>query len=192
MAGVFLLSGVFRSVGFTGYNTLQFADVPAAQMNGATTLSSTVVQLANGLGIALAALGVRAVDAVSGPGAGGGLLGYRVALVALAAVAALSIVAPLRLPARRGGARAPPAPRPAFTLRPGLPPGQADAGREHDPAARRPAAPRQLRLTGGRGATKTAPRPSPARRRLPPPASKALTVTTSRATRSRCSDGQPA
>ena len=50
MAAIFLLSGVFRSVGFTGYNTLQFADVPAEQMNGASTLSSTVTQLANGLG----------------------------------------------------------------------------------------------------------------------------------------------
>ncbi|WP_238012270.1 MFS transporter [Dactylosporangium sp. AC04546] len=98
MAAVFLLSGVFRSVGYTGYNTMQFADVPAGQMNGASTLSSTVVQLANGLGIALAAVTVRAVDAVAHPAAPSGLLGYRVALVALAVVAVLSTVALLRLP----------------------------------------------------------------------------------------------
>ncbi len=98
MAAVFVLSGAFRSVGYTGYNTMQFADVPAAQMNGASTLSSTVVQLANGLGVALAALSVRAVEAVAGP-AGSGPLGYRVALVALAVVAVLSTAALLRLPA---------------------------------------------------------------------------------------------
>ncbi|WP_327000303.1 MFS transporter [Dactylosporangium sp. NBC_01737] len=99
MATVFLLSGVFRSVGYTGYNTLQFADVPAEQMNGASTLSSTVVQLANGLGVALAAVCVRAVDAVTHPAATDGPLGYRVALVALAVVAVLSTLALLRLPA---------------------------------------------------------------------------------------------
>ncbi|MFC5004648.1 MFS transporter [Dactylosporangium cerinum] len=88
-AGIFLLSGVFRSVGFTGYNTLQFADVPAEQMNGASTLSSTVTQLANGLGVALAAVCVRAVDATAG---------YRFALLVMAAVAVLSMAALLRLP----------------------------------------------------------------------------------------------
>ncbi|MEV4509924.1 MFS transporter [Dactylosporangium sp. NPDC049525] len=98
MAAVFLLSGVFRSVGFTGYNTLQFADVPAGQMNGASTLSSTVIQLANGLGVALAALCVRAVDAAAPPAGADGPLGYRVALVALAVLALCSTVALLRLP----------------------------------------------------------------------------------------------
>ncbi|MFC4038403.1 MFS transporter [Dactylosporangium siamense] len=89
IAGIFLLSGVFRSVGFTGYNTLQFADVPAEQMNGASTLSSTVTQLANGLGVALAAVCVRAVDATAG---------YRFALLIMAVVAVLSTAALLRLP----------------------------------------------------------------------------------------------
>ncbi|MET7397019.1 MFS transporter [Dactylosporangium sp. NPDC005572] len=98
MAAVFLLSGVFRSVGYTGYNTMQFADVPAGLMNGANTLSATIVQLANGLGVALAAVTVRAVDATTDPTAASGPLGYRVALVALAVLAALSTAALLRLP----------------------------------------------------------------------------------------------
>jgi EmrB/QacA subfamily drug resistance transporter len=95
MAAIFLLSGVFRSVGFTGYNTLQFADVPAEQMNGASTLSSTVTQLANGLGVAVAALCVRALDVADVADVADG---YRFALLVMAVVAGLSMAALLRLP----------------------------------------------------------------------------------------------
>jgi EmrB/QacA subfamily drug resistance transporter len=72
IAVVLFLSGVFRSIGFSGYNSLQFADIPAEQMTGANTLSSTIGQLAAGLGVAVGALALRLSDAVlgaSGPGA---------------------------------------------------------------------------------------------------------------------------
>lgn len=97
---VLLLSGIFRSIGFTGYGTLQFADVPPGQMNGASTLSSAFSQLASGMGVALAAVGVRAVE-LSAPALDifdDGLLGYRAALIAMATLALLSATALLRLP----------------------------------------------------------------------------------------------
>lgn len=51
-----LASGVFRSIGFTAYNTIVFADVAQDEMNNANTLVSTIQQLTMGLGVAIGAL----------------------------------------------------------------------------------------------------------------------------------------
>ncbi len=69
LAAVLFLSGVLRSVGFSAYNTLQFMDVPKARMAGANTLSSTISQIATGLGIAVAALILRGAGALLAPDA---------------------------------------------------------------------------------------------------------------------------
>jgi hypothetical protein len=87
-AAVLFLSGAFRSIGFSGYNSLQFADISADQMNAANTLSSTIGQLATGLGVAVGALALRlsagVVDALA-PSLG--LLGhYQFAFGLLAAL----------------------------------------------------------------------------------------------------------
>lgn len=97
---VFLLSGVFRSVGFTGYGTLQFAEVPASEMNGANTLSSTLTQLATGLGVAVAAVSIRLIDlgADAVGAAEGGLAGYRGTLLLMALLTVVSLIGALRLP----------------------------------------------------------------------------------------------
>ncbi|MET0843660.1 MAG: MFS transporter [Mycetocola sp.] len=58
-------SGVFRSIGFSGYNSVQFADVPPELMSRANTLASTMQQVATGLGIAVAALVVRVMTAAA-------------------------------------------------------------------------------------------------------------------------------
>lgn len=55
------LSGMSRSVGFTAYNTIAFADVSANEMTAANTLSSTLQQLAAGLGITLRATTVSRI-----------------------------------------------------------------------------------------------------------------------------------
>ncbi|MET3721978.1 MULTISPECIES: MFS transporter [unclassified Arthrobacter] len=67
-AAVLVASGVLRSIGFSAYNTLQFADVPKARMTGANTLSSTIAKIASGLGVAVGALILRAAQAML-PGA---------------------------------------------------------------------------------------------------------------------------
>jgi EmrB/QacA subfamily drug resistance transporter len=55
LAAIFMLliiSGAARSLGFTSYIGLQYADVPSEQMGSANPLSSTAQQLATALGIA--------------------------------------------------------------------------------------------------------------------------------------------
>jgi MFS family permease len=57
---VLVLSGVFRSIGFTAYNTIVFADVPPDEIGNANTLTSTIQQLTTGFGVAVGALALRA------------------------------------------------------------------------------------------------------------------------------------
>ncbi|HTJ69278.1 MAG TPA: MFS transporter [Actinospica sp.] len=52
-------SGAFRSIGFTVYNTVAYADVDAAGLADANTLSSSIQQLAVGLGAATGAMALR-------------------------------------------------------------------------------------------------------------------------------------
>lgn len=66
VALVLFASGVFRSIGFSGYNSLQFADIGERQMAGANTLSSTIGQVAAALGVAFGALALRIGDGLFG------------------------------------------------------------------------------------------------------------------------------
>jgi EmrB/QacA subfamily drug resistance transporter len=67
IAVVLVLSGVFRSVGFSAYNSLQFADIEPKDLADANTLSSTLQQVAAGLGVAVGALLLRLSDHAVGP-----------------------------------------------------------------------------------------------------------------------------
>jgi MFS family permease len=99
------LSGVFRSIGFSGYNSLQFADIAPAQMADANTLSSTVQQIAAGLGVAVGALTVRAADTVLHavrPEAGE-QAAYQVAFVVLAVIMVYPVLEGLLGLHRRAG-----------------------------------------------------------------------------------------
>jgi EmrB/QacA subfamily drug resistance transporter len=60
IALIVLLSGVARSVGMTGYSTLALSDVPPEQMRDANAVSATAFQLFSGLGVAVAAIALRA------------------------------------------------------------------------------------------------------------------------------------
>ncbi|MBM2623086.1 MFS transporter [Actinoplanes sp. LDG1-06] len=95
---VLLLSGVFRSTGFTTYNTVAFADVPPARMTSANTLMSTVQELGAGLGVALGALLVRLGDAFTS----GAESPFRVAFVLLAVLLLAPAVEAFRLPRTAG------------------------------------------------------------------------------------------
>ena len=80
------VSGVFRSIGFSAYNSLAFADVEPGRMTPANTLMTTVQELGGGLGIAVGALLLRLgepVTAVIGL-ADDATSPYRVAFVLLA------------------------------------------------------------------------------------------------------------
>ncbi len=56
--------GMFRSIGFTAYNTLYLADIAPEELNNANTLASTVQQLTMGLGVAVGALSLYAATPI--------------------------------------------------------------------------------------------------------------------------------
>ncbi len=68
LAALLVVSGAARSVGFTAYNTMAFADVEPPEMTRANTLSSTVQQVAAGFGVAVAAVVLRAAAPLGGQG----------------------------------------------------------------------------------------------------------------------------
>jgi EmrB/QacA subfamily drug resistance transporter len=98
------LSGIFRSIGFTAYNTAAFADVPAERMTSANTLMSTVQELGAGLGVAVGALLVRFGDPVAGAlGLGdSGEVPFRIAFVVLAVILAGPAAEAFTLPRTAG------------------------------------------------------------------------------------------
>lgn len=85
--------GLSRSMQFTGISSLAFADVPAQEMSSANTLFSTSLQLANGLGVTLGALSIRAggwiTDAIGIPPAAG--IDFRLGFVIIALITALAL-----------------------------------------------------------------------------------------------------
>lgn len=97
------LGGVFRSIGFSAYNTVQFADIPPDHLSAANTLSATLQQVGTALGMAVAALAVRIGIAVIGDDAAHHpALPYRLAFVVAGAIMLLPLVGALRLPADAG------------------------------------------------------------------------------------------
>jgi MFS family permease len=100
-----IVSGVFRSVGFSAYNTLQFADIEPEETTNANTLASALQQVAVALGLAVVAVFVRASTAVSEGVTGSPLPGYHWAFALAAALLVLPLVGAFRLP-HDAGARA--------------------------------------------------------------------------------------
>ncbi len=58
-------SGAFRSIGFSAYASVQYADIAPAQLTSANTVSATLVQLASAAGIAVGALLIRLFDTMA-------------------------------------------------------------------------------------------------------------------------------
>lgn len=100
---VLFLSGVFRSAGFSAYNTIAFADTDSATLGDVNTLMSTATQLMAGLGIAVAAIAVQAGDAL-------GLLGhgqaqpYQAAFLLVDVLMILALADALRVDRQAGAA----------------------------------------------------------------------------------------
>ncbi len=103
-AGLLLASGVFRSVGFTAYNSIQFADIDAGEMSAANTLSASAGQLASGLGVAVGALALRGARAgltILAPDATL-TTAYHVGFLILAAILLVAVVGAVRMAADAG------------------------------------------------------------------------------------------
>jgi hypothetical protein len=88
---VLFVSGLTRSLQFSAFNSLAFADVPPEQTSAANTLVNVVQQLTLGLGITAAAAAVH-LPTLLHRGAGGGqaLTDFRAAIVAAAIMTAIS------------------------------------------------------------------------------------------------------
>jgi EmrB/QacA subfamily drug resistance transporter len=101
IAALLLASGAFRSIGFSAYMNVQYADVSAAQLPSANAIANTLVQLAAALGVAVAALLIR--TGISFLPAGADHSGpYRVAFAAIAVLMLVSVVDSLFLPQHAG------------------------------------------------------------------------------------------
>jgi EmrB/QacA subfamily drug resistance transporter len=99
IAAILLVSGVARSIGGTGYSTVAFTDVPAAQMRDANTLQATAQQLSIGFGVATATIALRIGHPLGRLvlSSHDGTSSYSVAFVLLALVALAATVGALRL-----------------------------------------------------------------------------------------------
>ena len=97
-----LAGGSFlRSLEFTAFNTLAYADIPARRMSQATTLYSTIQQVSLTLGVGVGAGALEAAMALSGreaPAIGD----FSVAFLAVAALSALAPPLCLLLPTHAG------------------------------------------------------------------------------------------
>jgi EmrB/QacA subfamily drug resistance transporter len=64
--GVLLVGGVFRSLQFTAYNTIAYADILPARMSSATSFYSTLQQLSLTIGVTLGAAVLAVLGAIAG------------------------------------------------------------------------------------------------------------------------------
>ena len=91
-----LFSGAFRSIGFSAYASVQYADIVPGQLPSANAISATLVQLAAAAGIAVGALFLRLFETtdVFGPDQ---VAAYKGAFVAMAVLMLISTVDSLTL-----------------------------------------------------------------------------------------------
>lgn len=101
ICAILFIGGATRSMQFTAFNTIAFADVPQPAMSAANTLFSTLFQLAMGLGVALGAIAWRAGEAMAPLGAAPAWP-FRIAFLLVAAVSLIGVADSLALPRGAG------------------------------------------------------------------------------------------
>lgn len=102
IAGVLFVGGLSRSMQFTCYNSIGFADVPKARMSESSALFSLFFQLAMGMGVAVAALLLRASMSLQGHELQAQVADFRMAFIGVAVLGLLALVDVIRLPGDAG------------------------------------------------------------------------------------------
>jgi EmrB/QacA subfamily drug resistance transporter len=111
IVGILFVSGVFRSIGFTAYNSLAFADITSNELTHANTLNAAVQELATGVGIAVAALAVALFTPLASAGGHGASSAYSWTYLGLGMLTLLTALETLRLPSDAGMRITHPSPR---------------------------------------------------------------------------------
>ena len=103
MCLVLFISGFFRSLQFTSFNTIAYGDIARSRMSAATTLYSTVQQLSLTMGIVVGAASLEISSWISGRTAPA-LFDYRAAFLTVSLIAVLSTPLCMRLSKTAGDA----------------------------------------------------------------------------------------
>jgi EmrB/QacA subfamily drug resistance transporter len=96
-AVLLMLGGACRSIGFSAYNTIAFADVEQSRMSTANPLAATLQQLAQGLGVAAGVLALQLGVHIVGLSAS-----YPFAFLVVGASMLVSVIEAARLPHSAG------------------------------------------------------------------------------------------
>jgi len=108
VVAVMVFGGIARSVGFTAYNTIAFADIGPADLHQANTLAATLQQVAIGFGVAVGAVALRAGQPVAdGLSLVGAAAPYRLAFFTIAILTLVPVVEALRADRSLGDALRP-------------------------------------------------------------------------------------
>ncbi len=99
--GVLGLNGVLRSVQFTAYNAVAYADVPRARMSAATTLYAMLQQVSLTVGIPLSAFVLQMTRGAAGQAAPA-TADFALAFLVVAGISALAAPASLLFPRNAG------------------------------------------------------------------------------------------
>jgi EmrB/QacA subfamily drug resistance transporter len=102
IAAVLFAGGLSRSMQFTCYNSMGFADIPKERMSEASALFSMFFQLAMGMGVTIAALLLRASMAVQHHDIQAQVIDFRMAFVGVALLGLLGLIDVYRLPSHAG------------------------------------------------------------------------------------------
>jgi EmrB/QacA subfamily drug resistance transporter len=99
---ILFVGGLSRSMQFTAFNTLGFADVPKEQMSDASTLFSMFFQLSMAMGVAVGALLLRMAMSIHGNTGQAATGDFQLAFLCVAAIGAIALLDNLRLPPKAG------------------------------------------------------------------------------------------
>jgi hypothetical protein len=101
---ILFVGGLSRSMQFTAFNTLGFADVPKEQMSDASTLFSMFFQLSMAMGVAVGALLLRLAMSIHGNAGHAETVDFQLTFLCVAVIAGIALLDNLRLPPKAGEA----------------------------------------------------------------------------------------